>query len=74
MEEPDSHDQDMIHEAFIQDLAAQLEDAIVPLLAPPGELVQIASSGHAGVGEPRTRSPTPMQRTPPSPRERTTAP
>eukprot|EP00975_Prorocentrum_lima_P026383 5545442-Prorocentrum_lima.AAC.1 len=62
----------MIHDAFIQDLADQLKDAIVPLLTPLGELVQSASNGRARVGEPRTRSPTPTQRTPPSPRERTT--
>eukprot|EP00975_Prorocentrum_lima_P070553 12932666-Prorocentrum_lima.AAC.1 len=49
----------MIHEAFIHGLSGQLEDAIVPLISPPGELVQCASSGHAGVGETRTRSPTP---------------
>eukprot|EP00975_Prorocentrum_lima_P019511 4108237-Prorocentrum_lima.AAC.1 len=62
----------MIHAACIQHLAEQLEHTIVPLITPPRELVQRASNGHAGVGGHRTRSPTPTQRTPPSPRERTT--
>eukprot|EP00975_Prorocentrum_lima_P044519 9330500-Prorocentrum_lima.AAC.1 len=62
----------MIHAAFTQEVSEQLEDAVVPWLTPPAERVQRASSWHAGVGEQRTISSAPTQRTPPSPSERIT--
>eukprot|EP00975_Prorocentrum_lima_P061895 12882513-Prorocentrum_lima.AAC.1 len=59
MEVSVSHDQAMSQEeAFLQPLTEQLENAIVPVTTPPVELVQSASSGHAGVDERRVRSST----------------
>eukprot|EP00975_Prorocentrum_lima_P000512 100272-Prorocentrum_lima.AAC.1 len=48
----------MEQRAFIQDLTEQLAPAIVPLITPPGERVQSASSGHTGVREQSTYANT----------------
>eukprot|EP00975_Prorocentrum_lima_P041772 8777838-Prorocentrum_lima.AAC.1 len=63
----------MSQEAFLLALSQQLENAIVPVTTPPEELVQSVSSGHARVDERTARSSTPTQRTPPSPRGRSTS-
>eukprot|EP00975_Prorocentrum_lima_P014971 3176467-Prorocentrum_lima.AAC.1 len=61
MEEVDPHALDVEQRAFIQDLTEQFDSAMLPLTTPPGKLSRVLSSGHAGVGERRTRPPTPTQ-------------
>eukprot|EP00975_Prorocentrum_lima_P063621 12892583-Prorocentrum_lima.AAC.1 len=62
----------MLQAEFSEALDQELSNAVIPVNAPPGELVQSASSvGTAGVDDLRSRPSTPTRRTPPSPRERT---
>eukprot|EP00975_Prorocentrum_lima_P025994 5467377-Prorocentrum_lima.AAC.1 len=64
----------MLDPVFLEALSEQLNNASNPITTPPGAFVQRASSvGHGGVDGLRSRLPTPTLRTPPNPRERTSA-